>query len=69
MEITLPILDGDFFVTFDHVKLMSFHMNCGECLISVFFRLCASFRNFHLVERYPYALGFIADFGLRKVIL
>ena len=48
MEISLPSIKGDLFVTFDHVKLMSFLMNCGECHIPVF--LCASFRNFHLVE-------------------
>ena len=35
-KISLPSLEGDLFVTFDHVKLMRFHMNCGECHISVF---------------------------------
>ena len=32
-----------------------------------FFRICASFRNFHLVKEYP--LAFIADYGLGKVVL
>ena len=32
-----------------------------------FFRLCASFRNFHLVEGYPFA--FINDFGFKNVVL
>ena len=32
-----------------------------------FFQLCASFRYFHLVEGYP--IAFLADFGLRKVVL
>ena len=62
----LSNLEGDFFVTFDHMKLTRFFIECGNYLISVF-RLCASFRNFHLVKEYP--LVFIADFGLRKVVL
>ena len=38
--------------------------DCGKYL----FRLCASFfLNFHVVKKYP--LVFIADFGLRKVVL
>ena len=32
-----------------------------------YFRLCACFRNFHFVKEYP--LAFIADFGLRKLVL
>ena len=32
-----------------------------------FLWLCASFRNFQFVEEYT--LAFIADFGLRKVVL
>ena len=56
----------DLFVTFDHVQLMRFLIDCGKYLISVFFRLCASSRKFHLVEGYP--LDFITDFGMRKVV-
>ena len=65
-EISFPSLEGDFFVTFEHMKLTRFLIGCGNYLISVFL-LFASFRNFHLVKEYPFA--FKADFGLRKVVL
>ena len=48
------------------LKELKRFLDCGYYLISVF-RLCAFFRNFHLVKEYH--LPFIADFGLRKVVL
>ena len=33
-------LKGDFFITFDHVELMSFLIDLGKNLISVFLNLC-----------------------------
>ena len=65
-EICFPSLEGDFFVTFDHMELTRILLDCGKYLISVF-RPCASFRNFHLVKEYP--LTFLADFGLGQVVL
>ena len=53
-------------MTFDHMELMSFLLDCGIYLISVF-RLRVSFRNFHLVKEYT--LAFIADSGLKQVVL
>ena len=66
-ETSFPTLEGDLFDTFDPVELMSFPNDCGKYAFSVFLRLCASFRNFHLVEGYP--LAFIADFGLRAEVI
>ena len=65
-EIGFPSLRGDFFVSFDHMDLTRFLLDCRKYLISVF-PPCASFRNFHLVKEYP--LAFIVDFGLRKEVL
>ena len=48
------------------MELMRFLIDCGKYLISVFFRLCASFRNFPLVE--GYLLDFLADLSMRKVV-
>ena len=36
-ETSFPSLEGDLFVTFDHVELMSFLLDCGKYLIYVFF--------------------------------
>ena len=60
-------LEGDLFVTFDYVEVMSFPTDGRKYLVSVFFRDCASFRKFHLVEGYYRA--FTADFGLEKLVL
>ena len=62
-EISCLNLEGGLFVTFDHVELMIFLFVCEK----ISFRLCASFRNFYLVE--GYSLAFIAEFGVRKVFL
>ena len=44
------------------------HLSHFEKITSFqFFRLCASFRKFHLVKEYP--LASIGDFDLRKVVL
>ena len=32
-ETNFPSLEGDLFVTFDHVELMSFLFDCGKYLI------------------------------------
>ena len=65
-EINFPSLEGDFFVTFDQMKLTRFLIDCGDYLISVFSALCV-FPKLSLVKEYAFA--FIADFGLRNLVL
>ena len=63
-EGNIPSLEGDLFVTFDRVEVMSFLIDSGKYLNSVFW-FCASFQNFHSVEWYPSAfLAVLADFDL-----
>ena len=39
-EISSPSLEGDFFVTFDHMKLTRCLIDCGKSLFSVFLAPC-----------------------------
>ena len=65
-ENSFPILQGDFFATFDHMELTRFSIDCGNYLISVFSALCV-FLKHSFGQTVP--LAFIADIGLRKVVL
>ena len=60
-------LNGNIFVTFIHMELTLVSYRLWKLLHFSFFRVCASFRNFHLVKKCP--LAFIADFSLRKEVL
>ena len=65
-EISLPRLDGDFFVTYDHMELTRLLIDCGSYLISIFSVPCV-FPKLSFTKEYP--LAFKADFDLRKVKL
>ena len=39
-EISFPSFEGDLFITFDHVELMRFFIDCGKYVISIFSGLC-----------------------------
>ena len=60
-ESSFPSLEGDLFDSFNHVELMRFLTDSRKYLILNIFRLTAPFRNFHMVEGYPF---FKANFGL-----
>ena len=64
--IEFPSVEGELFVTFDLVEQMSFLFDCEKYLISVFF---VSVRLSETLIWSKGTLAFIADFGLRKVIL
>ena len=60
-EISFPSIEGDLFVTFDHVELMSFLIGSGKNLISIFFI------SVRLSETFIWSKGtpcILADFGL-----
>ena len=45
-EVSFPNFEGDLFVSFDHVELMSFVIDCGKYVISVFSALCVFPKHF-----------------------
>ena len=61
MEISFSSLEFDLFVTFDYVELMSFLIDSGKYLISVFLALCV-FLKLSFGRRDT--LLFLGDFGL-----
>ena len=66
-KITFPSLEGDFFATFDHtLELTRILIDCRTYLLSVFTTLCV-FPKLSFGQRETHA--FIADLGLRKVVL
>ena len=52
-EIGFPSFEDDFFVTIDHMELTRGFLLVVEITSLQIFRLCVSFRNFHLVKEYP----------------
>ena len=59
MKTCFSSLEGDLFVTFWSSGTDEFSYWLEKILLFNFFRLCASFRNFHLIKGYHYFISYL----------